>query len=122
MGAITAEVVEVGEQRGARGRRVMPAERREQLKAEYRTSGLTMAAFAKREGIKYQTFVGWMAKAQATPAPKPPIRFAEMRLPLPAATAGSQHDCAVEVRLPDGTVVRGRAAAEVVAVVRGLRS
>ena len=100
----------------------MPAQRREQLIAEYGTSGLTMAAFAKREGIKYQTFVGWMAKSRGTPAPKPPIRFSEMRLPLPAATSGPQNDYAVEVRLPDGTVVRGRAAAEVVALVRGLRS
>lgn len=33
---------------------------------------VTMAAFARREGIKYATFAGWMAE--------PSIRFAEMRL------------------------------------------
>ena len=80
MGAITTELVDTGERRGARGRRVTPAERREQLMAEYRTSGLTMAAFAKREGIKYPTFAGWMAKAQSNALTKRPIRFAELRM------------------------------------------
>ena len=123
MGTITAELVDLGERRGARGRRVTPADRREQLMAEYRTSGLTMAAFAKREGIKYATFAGWMAKARASVPVKPPIRFTEMRLPLrPATTNTPEDDYALEVRLPDGTVVRGRAAAEVVALVRALRN
>ena len=80
----------------------MPAERREQLMAEYRTSGLTMAAFAKREGSKYPTFAGWMAKAQSSVAAKPPIRFAE-------------------IRLPDGTVLRGSHVGKVAAWVRALR-
>jgi transposase-like protein len=122
MGTITAEVVDVGERRGAQGRRVMPAARREQLVAEYRTSGLTMAAFARREGIKYATFAGWMAKAQSTAPVKPSIRFAEMRLPLGPIATGTSNDYSVEVRLPDGAMVRGRVVAEVVALVRALRS
>ena len=112
----------MGERRGARGRRVMPAERREQLVAEYRTSGLTMAAFARREGIKYATFAGWVAKAGRGVTAKPPIRFAEMRLPLGPTTTSAQNDFALEVRLPDGVMVRGRVVAEVVALVRALRS
>jgi len=32
----------------------MPAARQEQLMAAYRTSRLTMAAFARREGIEYR--------------------------------------------------------------------
>lgn len=122
MGTITAELVDVGEKRGARGRRVMPVERREQLMAEYGTSGLTMAAFARREGIKYATFAGWIAKTQPRGRPKPPIRFAEVRLPLEAAPPSSQRDFALEVRLADGTMVRGRIAAEVAALVRELRN
>jgi transposase-like protein len=122
MGTITAELVDVGERRGAGGRRVTPVERREQLIAEYRTSGLTMAAFARREGIKYATFANWIAKAQSTATAKPTIRFAEMRLPVEAAATCPQNDFALEVRLPDGTTVRGRVTADVVAMVRALRS
>ena len=122
MSTITAELVDVGEKRGGGGRRGMPGERREQLIAEYRTSGLTMAAFARREGIKYATFANWMAKAQSAATAKPSIRFAEMRLPLETATTCPENDFALEVRLPDGTTVRGRIAADVVALVRALRS
>ena len=122
MGTITAELVDEGERRGARGRRVLPVERREQLMAEYRASGLTMAAFARREGIKYATFAGWMAKAQSTAPAKPPIRFAEMRLPFRPGTTDAPNDFSLEVRLPDGTTVRGRVAAEVAGLVRALRS
>lgn len=120
MGAITAELVDTGERRGAHGRRMMPAERRAQLVEAYRASGLTMAAFARREGVKYPTFVGWVAKEQQQQPvrTKVPIRFAEMRLPLAAASEPSH---AMEVRLPDGTVLRGSQVADVVALVRALR-
>jgi transposase-like protein len=122
MGTIATELVDEGERRGARGRRVLPVERREQLIAEYRASGLTMAAFARREGIKYATFAGWMAKALPGAVAKPSIRFAEMRLPLGPTAPTPQNDFALEVELADGTTVRGRGAAEVVALVRALRS
>jgi len=81
-----------------------------------------MAAFARREGIKYATFAGWMAKVQTGATAEPSIRFAEMRLPLEAAARNAQSEFALEVRLPDGTTVRGRVVAEVVAMVRTLRS
>ena len=63
MGAITAEVVDTGEKRDLHGRRMTPVERRRQLVAAYRASGLTMAGFARRERINYATFAGWVAKA-----------------------------------------------------------
>lgn len=119
MGAITAELVDTGERRGAHGRRVMPADRRAQLVEAYRSSGLTMAAFARREGVKYPTFAAWVAKGQPPGTAKSPIRFAEMQLPLPPTNEPSH---AVEVRLPDGTVLRGSRVADVVALVRALRS
>ena len=120
MGAITAELVDVGDKRDARGRRVATPERRAQLVRAFASSGVTMAAFARREGINYATFAGWVLKAQKTAA-KSPLKFAEVRLPLPPAV----HDVAsaqLEVRLPDGTVLRGGRVADVVALVRALRS
>jgi len=121
MGAITAELVETGEKRDARGRRVTPQARRREWVQAYRESGLTMAAFARQERINYATFAGWVAKAGKAVPPKSALRFAEVQLPFvspgPAAVSA-----ALEVRLPDGTSVRGSSVAEVAALVRALRS
>ena len=119
MGAITAEVVDTGEKRDARGRRVTPTERRSQIVHAFRASGMTMAAFARRERINYATFAGWAAKSQRTAVAKSPIEFAELPMPFaaPAVTSRDQ----LEVRLPDGTVLRGGRVADVVALVRALR-
>ena len=122
MGAITAELVETGEKRDTRGRRVTVRERRTDLVEAYRGSGLTMAAFARQEGIRYSTFAHWVTKAARAPAAgNEPIKFAEMRLPL-VAPDSQRTDDRLEVRLPDGTVLRGSRVAEVVALVRALRS
>ena len=87
----------------------------------YRASGLNMAQFARREGIKYGTFAGWVVKAQEPGATKSAMKFAEVQLPV---TRPSDPDCGdrLEVRLPDGTVLRGGRVADVVALVRALRS
>ena len=120
MGAITTEVVDTGEKRDARGRRVTPLERRLQMVAGYRASGMTMAGFARRERLNYATFAGWVAKAQRTAVAKRSIQFAELRMPFaaPGTASGEQ----LEVRLPDGTVLRGGRVADVVALVRALRA
>ena len=55
MKTLTAELVETGEKRDARGQRVMRAEVREALLAAYASSGMTQRAFAEREGVKYCT-------------------------------------------------------------------
>jgi transposase-like protein len=60
MGAIIAEVVDTGEKRDGRGRRITPRERRAELVRAYRASGLTQAAFARQEGVKYPTFAHWV--------------------------------------------------------------
>ena len=112
--------MDTGEKRDERGRRVTMAAHRAEVVAEYERSGLTMAAFARRERIKYPTFAGWVAKAQRGPAKPPLIKFSEIK--LPAAPRETSTEAAVEVRLPDGTVVRGARVAEVVALVRALRS
>src|SRR3982750_3701592 len=103
MGAITAELVETGDKRDQRGRRITSVQRRMELVREFELTGLTMAAFARREGIKYATFAGWVA-AQRRDGLKKPIKFAEVRLPI---GPGREESLPLEVRLPDGTVVRG---------------
>jgi transposase-like protein len=120
MAAITAELVDTGEKRDARGRRVTPQDRRTECVEAYRQSGLTMAAFARREKLNYATFAGWVAKAGEPVRPKNPVRFAEVRLPLPAPASPGTSD-RLEVRLADGTVVCGGNVAEVAALVRALR-
>ena len=120
MGAITAELVETGEKRDTRGRRVTPTARRAQLVQVYRGSGLTMAEFARREKLKYATFAGWVAKAEDRAMTQGPIRFAEV--PLPFAPPRGPVGDSLEVQLPDGTVLRGGRVADVVALVRALRA
>jgi transposase-like protein len=122
MAVIIAELVDTGEKRDLRGRRMTPAQRRAEVVEAYHASGLNMAQFARREGIKYGTFAGWVWKAQKPPvATKGSIKFAEVQMPLartPAPDCGDR----LEVRLPDGTVFRGGRVAEMVALVRALRS
>jgi len=124
----TTELVETGEKRDALGRRRTPVERRAQLLAAFRQSGLTQSAFAKREGIRYSTFCTWAQaerEAGRLPVAEPgrkrraqaEVRFAEVKLsPLPTAPAG------LEVRLPDGTLLRGGSAAELAKLVRALKA
>lgn len=119
MGAIVTELVETGEKRDTRGRRVTPAERRLQMVAAYRASGLTMAAFARRERINYATFAGWVSKAASQRTAPAPIKFSQVALPFaaPATTVDP-----LEVRLADGTVLRGSRVCDLAALVRALRA
>ena len=123
MGTTAAFLVETGDKRDGRGHRIATLARRAELVAEYRQTGLTMAAFARREGLAYSTFAGWVWKSdrrregggKAAPAP---VRFAQVQLPVVAPDSAAS----LEVRLVDGTVVRGRGAAELALLVRALRS
>jgi len=92
------ELVETGEKHDALGRRRTPPERRAELLAAYRSSGLTQMAFARREGITYSTFCTWaQAEREAGRLPRaqagrrgrravPPaaalVRFAEVKVGL----------------------------------------
>ena len=64
---------------------------------------MTQAAFAQREGINYTTFCSWVQQrhreGRAKAAAK--VRFSEMQVPVTRAVPE------VEVRLTDGTVIRG---------------
>lgn len=120
MGTIIAEVVDTGEKRDGRGRRVFPRARRRALLEAYGASGLSMAAFARRERINYTTFAGWVQRA-GTRAPGGAIRFAEVQAPA-LAVAAAPGGPGPEVRLADGTVLRGGRVADLIALVRALRS
>lgn len=133
---VTTELIETGEKRDALGRRRTPVERRAELLAAYRASGLTQTAFARREGLRYSTFCAWAhterrrgglpavpagrkrRRSGATPAARPPqrINFVEACLPGPAPVPG------LEVRLADGTLLRGGSVVELAALVRALRA
>ncbi len=65
MGAIEAEVIETWDKRDGRGRKLRLVERRAGFVRTYQSSGLTMAAFARREGLKYSTFAGWVLRSAA---------------------------------------------------------
>jgi hypothetical protein len=116
---VTMEVVETEEKRDRRGRKLTPAKRRTELVAAWRHSGLTQAEFARREGVRYPTFATWVQQSRLaegrTKTAAVKVRFAEVKLPATTGLPG------VEVRLPDGTLVRGASAREVAAVVRALR-
>lgn len=116
----TMELVETGEKRDRVGRKITPAPRRAELVAAWRQSGLTQAEFARREGVRYPTFASWVQQARPTGgrahASAPKVRFAEVQVPAALSVP------AVEVRLADGTVVRGASARDVAAVVRALRT
>jgi transposase-like protein len=122
MGSITAEVIETGEKRDKRGYRVTPMARRTELVREYQKSGLTQAEFARREGIKYATFAGWVLKAAKQPPAPSLIQFAQLRLPAPVPPPTAAKTTGLEVHLPDGTSVRGNKVKELAALIRALRA
>ena len=120
---VPTELMETGEQRDRIGRKITPAARRAELVAAWRESVLTQAAFARREGVTYSSFAAWVqaARRSAAGAPKPKttaLQFAEVRLPRPLPAAARP----LEVRLPDGTMLRGSNAAEQATLVRALRA
>ena len=116
MSETVTEVVETGEKRDARGRRMAPKLRRAAMLAAYEGSGLTMSAFARREGIRYYTLIDWLRQRRerlAREAMVKPVGFVE--------GDGPGVGYALEVVLPGGLIGRARGAEEAVACVRGLR-
>lgn len=108
-----AELVDDGAKRDRRGRRMTPLDQRSATVRAFHASGLTQAAFARREGLNAKTLSHWV-KPGARPSPvTPSVHFARVSLPGASAT--------LEVALADGTVVRGGDARAVAQLVRALR-
>lgn len=114
---VSTELVAEDERRGRRGRRFVSGERRRELVTAFGASGLTRTEFARREGLRYTTLCNWVQReGQGGARAKAPsvMRFAEVALPVKAAGG-------LEVRLPDGTILRGERVEELAALVRALR-
>jgi transposase-like protein len=114
MVTIDTELIE--KKRDERGRRITPRSEREAQVKAYEQSGLTQKAFARREGIKFPTFVSWLQELRRREA-QPKVNFTELTAPA-AMMAPS---AALEVQLPDGTTLRGSNAEELVRLLRLLR-
>jgi transposase-like protein len=112
MKALTAEVVQSGERRDKRGRRIAAAEERAALIAAYEKSGLTQRAFAEREGVKFCTFTAWLTRHRRGNAK---ASFAEVSVGAGRAAG------VIEIALPDGVVVRGGDIEQLVALIGRLR-
>ncbi len=114
MGTISAELVESGEKRDSRGRRIGDDEGRVAMLAEYDRSGLTQRAFAEREGLKYHTLVTWLSRRRREQVVKAPatqvVRFAQVRVPRVRVS--------MEIVLPNGIMIRGVDPREVAALVK----
>lgn len=112
------EVVEDGTRRDRRGRRMVGAEQREGLVRAFHASGLTQAGFARREGLNPKTLSHWLApQARGRARATSPVSFARVSVPFAARSAA----LALEVALPDGTLVRGDEVGAVAELVRALR-
>lgn len=94
-------------QQDERGRVLRTAEQRQELVAGYKSSGLGMTAFCKREGVSLSTFSHWlnprvkMKRSRSIRAEKPRMKFTEVKMAL-GGTAP------IEVELPGGARIRIR--------------
>lgn len=113
MEAIAAEVVDTGQKRDRRGRRLEREQERARWIEEYQRSGLTQRAFAEREGIRFFTFTAWLKRHRDRNAK---ARFAEVAVARPKPVAA-----ALEVGLPNGMVIRGGDVEQMVMLVERLR-
>ena len=111
METIVAELVETGAKKDTRGRRLAVREEAQAALAAYERSGLTQREFAKREGIKFFTFTGWL-KRYRLEAGK--LAFAQVRMTKPAPKSE------LIVSLPSGLVVRGTDAGQMAELIKRL--
>jgi transposase-like protein len=114
MATTSAELIDREVKRDERGRRITPAARRGELVAAYRSSGMTMDQFARREGINRYTLAKWATQLGGKKAGRA-MRFEEVKLGLPSGWA-------YETTLPNGMIVRAAnapALVELLSLIRG---
>jgi len=118
METIVTEVVDDQSMRDTRGRRIISQQRRAELLAQYKTSGMTQKAFAKRAGVNAHTFISWLADQKRGAAADAPVGFVELRTPARAAPSTA----VLEVVLRDGRIVRGSDAGALASLVKQLEA
>lgn len=84
----------------------LTAEQKAELVQKFLQSGLGLREFSRQQGIGYMSLYRWVRKEQGGIAPRPTcpreVDFTELKLP-----AGAERwDWAVELTLPNGTVLR----------------
>ena len=80
---------------------------KQEVLAAYETSSLSAPQFAAQCGIKYPTFVSWIAAFRRDGRPSPARNRPTFLLAEVAATGDEpETSTALEVRLPGGAVVR----------------
>lgn len=104
------------------GRRIRGASEWSSIMERYDCSGLTQAAFCRREGLQYGTLVAWLGRRRRSGgalvgSPQLGPKFHELSLNTPAVGT----NLCLEVSLPDGTVLRGAQAGELAQLVQLLR-
>ena len=102
-----------------RGRVRTSKEQRRVILTEFESSGISAAQFARRIGVKYSTFAGWVQRYRRTkrPGAKPPVRLLE------AVVASTPLSSPLQVQLPGGARLELREASQVplvAALVRAL--
>jgi hypothetical protein len=79
------------------------------LVREFRASGQTQKAFARRHNIKWTTFRNWLYGRSGRRATQRPVKFQEIRV---TPVAGWTSPWAAEISLESGAVVRLQAGAD----------
>ena len=123
METIITELVDDQSLRDARGRSIASQQRRAELLAEYKTSGMTQKAFARHAGVNIHTFVSWLADQRrgvlSAAAPSAPAGFVEVGV---SAGLVAPRAPFLEVVLRDGRIARGCDAAALAQLTRLLEA
>ena len=101
-----------------KGRVRTSKEQRRVILAEFERSGMSVAQFAQRSGVKYSTFAAWVQRYRRTKRPglKPPVRLLE------AVVAQAPLSSALQVQLPGGARLEIREAGQVALVAALVRA
>ena len=122
MESIEAEVCVESGKSDRQGRRIRGAAEWSCILERYDSSGLTQRAFCAREGLRYGTLVAWLGRSRKNGGPlirsQPEQKFQELSLSRPAEPLSAS----LEVRLPEGIVLRGSQASELAELIGLLRA
>jgi hypothetical protein len=75
--------------------------------AKFESGGVSAAAFCRKHGLSYQTFLGWRRGAAQRPRTAESTRFVEIELQsAPAGPIAPSHKAVAELDLGQGVVLR----------------